>query len=76
MATTPFGLGVVPEKEILVAGSAEEIVACLRTISQSEAKEIGVNMRQRALRDHTYALRAQEFDGIVKNALAEEAAAS
>jgi spore maturation protein CgeB len=55
----------VPEKEILVAGSAEEIVAYLRNISQSEAKEIGFNMRQRALRDHTYALRAQEFDSIV-----------
>lgn len=63
-----------PEKEILVAGSAEEIVACLRTISQSDAREIGSNMRQRALRDHTYALRAQEFDAIVENALAEQAA--
>jgi spore maturation protein CgeB len=59
----------VPEKEILVAGSAEEIVACLRTVSQSEAKEIGVNMRQRALRDHTYALRAQEFDSIIASDL-------
>ena len=66
----------VPEKEILVAGNAEEIVAYLREISRSEAKEIGVNMRQRALRDHTYALRAQEFDGIVKNALAEQTAVS
>ena len=64
----------VPEKEILVAGSAEEIVGCLRTISQSDAREIGSNMRQRALRDHTYALRAQEFDAIVENALAEQAA--
>jgi spore maturation protein CgeB len=64
----------VPEKEILVAASVEEIVACLRTISQSEAKEIGVNMRQRALRDHTYALRAQEFDAIAENTLAEQTA--
>jgi spore maturation protein CgeB len=63
-----------PEKEILVAGSAEEIVACLRTISQSSAREIGNNMRQRALRDHTYALRACEFDVIMKNALAEQLA--
>jgi spore maturation protein CgeB len=63
-----------PEKEILVAGRAEEIVAYLRNISQSKAKEIGGNMRQRALRDHTYALRAQEFDAIVENTLAEQAA--
>jgi spore maturation protein CgeB len=61
----------IPEKEILVAGSAAEIVACLRTISQSTAREIGEDMRQRALRDHTYALRAHEFDVIMKNALAE-----
>jgi spore maturation protein CgeB len=63
-----------PEKEILVAGSAEEIVAYLRTISQPAAKQIGENMRQRALRDHTYALRAQEFDAIMKNAVAEQLA--
>ena len=58
-----------PEQEILVAGGAEEIVACLRTVSQSAAREIGGKMRQRALRDHTYALRAQELDAIVASAL-------
>jgi spore maturation protein CgeB len=58
-----------PEKEILVAGSAEEIVACLRTVSQSAAREIGGSMRQRALRDHTYALRAQKLDAIVASDL-------
>lgn len=57
-----------PEKEILVAGSAEEIVEFLHSISASDAKQIGINMRQRALRDHTYALRAKEFDTIVENA--------
>ncbi len=60
-----------PGKEILVAGSAEEIVGHLRNISDAEAQEIGANMRQRALRDHTYALRAQEFDAIIENAFAE-----
>src|SRR5579859_588390 len=55
----------VPGKEILVAGSAEEIVHYLRTIAASKATQIGENMRRRALRDHTYALRAKEFDGIV-----------
>ena len=56
-----------PEKEILVAGSAEEIVSCLRNISAAKAKEIGENMRARALRDHTYALRAREVDAIIAN---------
>jgi spore maturation protein CgeB len=60
----------VPEKEILVAGSAEEIVACLRGVTREEARQIGLNMRQRALRDHTYALRAREFDAIAAGAFA------
>jgi spore maturation protein CgeB len=64
----------VPEKEVLVAGSAEEIVACLRNISQAAAEEIGCNMRQRALRHHTYALRAREFDAIIENVCAERVA--
>jgi spore maturation protein CgeB len=60
----------VPEKEILVAGSAEEIVAFLRNISAEKARHIGLSMLQRALQDHTYALRAQQFDVIVANACA------
>jgi spore maturation protein CgeB len=62
-----------PGQEILVAGSAEEIVDRLRNISNAEAREIGANMRRRALRDHTYALRAREFDVIIANAFAEQA---
>jgi spore maturation protein CgeB len=56
-----------PEKEILVAGSAEEIISCLRTTSAARAKEIGQNMRARALRDHTYALRAKEVGAVLEN---------
>jgi spore maturation protein CgeB len=63
-----------PEREILVAEYAEQVVAYLRRVSNVEAKEIGGRMRQRALHDHTYALRAQEFDAIVENAYAGQAA--
>jgi len=56
-----------PEKEILVAASAEEIVAHLRNTSATRAREIGENMHKRALRDHTYALRAREVDAIIAN---------
>jgi spore maturation protein CgeB len=56
-----------PEQEILVAASAEDIVACLRNTSADRAHEIGENMRHRALRDHTYALRAREVDAIIAN---------
>ncbi len=54
----------MPGREVLVANSAEEIVCYLRSISEIEAKKIGENMRRRALREHTYALRAQEFEKI------------
>lgn len=64
-----------PEKEILVAGSAEQIVHYLRTISARQAKQIGENMRQRAQREHTYELRAREFNSIIANALAAQSAA-
>lgn len=56
----------IPEKEILVAGSAEEIVSCLQNTSTARAKEIGENMRSRALHDHTYALRAKEVDATLE----------
>lgn len=53
-----------PEQEILVARSAQEIVDYLRNISRAQARKIGENMQRRALREHTYSLRALEFDAI------------
>lgn len=58
-----------PGQEILVASNAEEVVNYLRTISPAEARKIGQNMRQRALKEHTYQLRAKQFDEIVRHAL-------
>ena len=55
-----------PEKEILVAASAEEIVAYLRQVSRQQARAIGEAMRARALRDHTYALRAEQVDAVLQ----------
>jgi spore maturation protein CgeB len=57
-----------PGKEILVAQSAEEVVSFLRTVSREEAQATGAAMRARALRDHTYRLRAAEFRGLTKMA--------
>jgi spore maturation protein CgeB len=54
-----------PGREILVAAGPEELVAYLRHVSVAEAKEIGQNMRKRALREHTYVLRAKQFEAIV-----------
>jgi spore maturation protein CgeB len=54
-----------PGSEILVAESAEDIVACLRTTSAERATQIGAAARQRVLRDHTYAQRAAELDSVL-----------
>jgi len=59
-----FALG----REILVASSAEGIVRWLRALKPEQSAEIGNAMRNRALRDHTYALRARELDLILAEA--------
>jgi spore maturation protein CgeB len=54
-----------PDREVLVARSAEEVVSCVRRVTSTEAKQIGENMRQRALTEHTYELRARQFNSII-----------
>jgi spore maturation protein CgeB len=61
-----------PGSEILVAHGADEIVRYLREIRREEARSMGVAMHQRALRDHTYELRAKQVDGILKRSDAQE----
>jgi len=55
-----------PEREILVASRAEDIVGYLRELREPDAKTMGAAMRSRALRDHTYRLRAIEVDQILR----------
>jgi len=55
-----------PEREILVAHGAEDIVRYLRQIGTEQAKAIGSAMHKRALRDHTYELRARHVDDILR----------
>jgi spore maturation protein CgeB len=64
----------VPDREILVARSAEEIVRFLRDITAAEASAIGDRMRLRALHDHTYAQRAEQVHAILKRHTAGVAA--
>ena len=61
-----------PGREILVARNAEEIVAHLRSIDSQAARMIGERMRARALRDHTYALRARQVDEILHTVHVEQ----
>jgi spore maturation protein CgeB len=55
-----------PGREILVADRAQDIVTYLRTVSDARAQRIGNNMRQRALHDHTYQLRAGQVESILQ----------
>jgi len=54
-----------PGKEILIADSAEKIVSFLKEITPERAANIGLAMRQRALRDHTYAQRAAQVSQVL-----------
>ncbi|HKW19124.1 MAG TPA: glycosyltransferase [Terriglobales bacterium] len=56
-----------PDREILVASNAEDVVRFLRERSIADALRIGSAMRDRALRDHTYELRAKQVDEILRN---------
>ncbi len=57
-----------PDREILVARTAEDIAGYVARISSDEACRIGEAMRRRALLEHTYALRAQAVDQILSEA--------
>jgi spore maturation protein CgeB len=50
-----------PGEEILVAANAEDIVRHLNDTTVEEALEIGENMRNRAIHEHTYEIRGKQF---------------
>lgn len=54
-----------PGREILVAQSGADVARLLRETGSESAAGIGCAMRERALRQHTYALRAAEFDRVL-----------
>jgi spore maturation protein CgeB len=55
-----------PGLEILVASRAEDIVRYLREISPAKTRSIGTDMRRRALRDHTYEIRARQANQVLR----------
>lgn len=55
-----------PNEEILTAWCAEQVVAHLRESSAERARAIGLAMRARALKDHSYWLRAKQVDDILR----------
>lgn len=60
-----------PNKEILVADSGEAVVRFLREVDTQGARAMGLAMRERALRDHTYQSRAFEVDQLLSEARPE-----
>jgi spore maturation protein CgeB len=56
-----------PGSEILVARSAEEVVAHLRSLEDDRCSKIGLAMLSRALRDHTYQLRAAQVHSALQS---------
>jgi spore maturation protein CgeB len=56
----------MPGHEILVARSSEEIISLMRAYRGEQAAQIGQRMLQRALRDHTYNLRARQVDATLR----------
>jgi spore maturation protein CgeB len=71
-----------PGQEILVVHDAEDVVNALRRFDNAERRSIGAAFRARALRDHTYAQRAQQAEAVftqhlrqhtsVRNTVAEQ----
>lgn len=55
-----------PGVEILTATGAEDVVRYLRAMSSEKARAIGTAMREHALRDHTYKLRAAQVDAVLR----------
>lgn len=59
-----------PEKEIIVIRSAQDVVSALRRYDESDRRRIGQAFRSRALRDHTYALRAAQAESAFAECIA------
>lgn len=64
----------LPEKEILIASSAQHVVNHLRRLSAHQASQIGIAMRARALRNHAYKLRAEQVQAALAELFATERA--
>ena len=55
-----------PDEEILVASTPHDVAEYVRTVGIERARAIGASARARALRDHTYASRAEQVGRILR----------
>lgn len=56
-----------PGREVFVASGPEAIVELVHSVEPERARAVGAAARRRALRDHTYASRAEQVDGILRS---------
>jgi spore maturation protein CgeB len=54
-----------PDREVLVAGDADEVAARLEELTPERARRIGIAARRRILAEHTYAHRAKLVESVL-----------
>jgi spore maturation protein CgeB len=54
-----------PDSEVLLARSGDDVIGFLESLGPQQARGIGQRARERVLREHTYAARAQQVDAIL-----------
>jgi spore maturation protein CgeB len=60
---------LIPDREVLVAHDADEVVQHLLSLDQHQAKQIGEAARRRVLAEHTYKHRAQELQRLLEGGI-------
>lgn len=60
-----------PDREIVLADSAAEAIACIRDIPEERRRELGDSARRRVLAEHTAAHRAMELEDYVTECVGE-----
>ena len=55
-----------PDEEVLVAHDGQEVAALVEELDPERARRIGEAARQRIVRDHTYAHRAEQVEAILE----------
>ncbi len=74
-AFTGVGDFFEPGREILVAGSGEEVADILAGLSPRKARVIGLAALERAMDQHTYARRARGLDWLLRGEITDREAA-
>jgi spore maturation protein CgeB len=64
---------LVPGEEILLADSAQDVLAILRATTEQQRLKLSVRARQRILREHTAAHRAAQLEGYAADLLERRA---